>query len=564
MKSTDNTNNLITAIYCRLSQEDMLDGESNSIKNQKIILQKYADDHKFRNRKFYVDDGYSGTDFTRPAFVSMMQDVENGLVGIVLVKDQSRLGRDYLETGKLMELVFPTYDVRFIAVNDGVDSINGVSEFSGIRNYFNDFYAADTSKKIRAVQRAKGQRGERISGSIPYGYMKNPEYNGNPKEHPMLIIDPEAAPIIKRIFDMCASGLGVVKICDILTRERITNPSVYTFQRTGSRRGHPDLNNPYHWAQTSVRKMLSNQEYCGDTVNFKTYSKSNKLKKRLNNNPENILVFENTHEAIIDRKTFEVVQKRFNGRRRPDKQGTVDKYAGYLFCGDCGQRLYLHRGKTVKPEMNAFQCGGFQRRVTECTAHYIREQVVDEIVLTQLRKMTAYARENSEEFYEMATANGKAEAEKFYAIAKSRKTQLENRIKELDKIIRCLYEDRVVGRITPERYDEMSSSYEQEQMEFRQELESLAIKIQEIDMQEKCIKEFIEQAKAYVNPTELTPEMLRVFIRRIEVYEKAKKYSRTCGNPIAIYFTFQPKINTTPITLFMDVAEEECETAISA
>ncbi len=243
LKSTENTNNLITALYCRLSQEDERLGESLSIENQKIILQKYADDHGFRNCKFYVDDGYSGTDFKRPAHVQMMKDVEAGKIGIVIVKDQSRLGRDYLETGHLMDIKFPSYDVRFIAINDGYDSINRAdNDFSGMRNYFNDFYAADTSRKIRAVQRAKGQRGERISTATPYGYMLNPE---NKKE---LIPDPQTAPIVKRIFDMYASGLGVVKICDILCEEKILSPSVYIFQTTGKRIGNPDLERPYHWA----------------------------------------------------------------------------------------------------------------------------------------------------------------------------------------------------------------------------------------------------------------------------------------------------------------------------
>ena len=230
MKTTEfNNNNLITALYCRLSQEDMVQGESNSITNQRLILQRYADDHGFRNCKFYVDDGYSGVDFTRPAHVEMMKDIQDGKVGIVIVKDQSRLGRDHLETGRLMEITFPSYDVRFIAINDGVDSANGVNEMSGIRNYFNDFYAADTSKKIRAVQRAKGQRGERISTVIPYGYLKNPEYKGNQKEHPALIIDPEAAPIVKRIFELYASGVGIRKISALFEQEQILSPAVYHF-----------------------------------------------------------------------------------------------------------------------------------------------------------------------------------------------------------------------------------------------------------------------------------------------------------------------------------------------
>ena len=542
MKSTENTSkNLITALYCRLSQEDERLGESLSIENQRLMLQKYAEEHRFPNLQFYVDDGFSGADFNRPSFKRMMTDVECGKVGIVIVKDQSRLGRDYLQTGMLMEITFPQYDVRFIAVNDGVDSANGVSDFSGIKNYFNDFYARDTSRKIRAVQRAKGERGERVGSTIPYGYMKNPD---NPKQ---FIPNPETAPVVKRIFEMYASGIGIVKICDRLSREQIVSPSVYAFKTTGSKSGSPDLTRPYHWAQTTVRKMLANQEYVGDTVNFKTYSKSNKLKKRLKNDPENILIFENTHEAIIDRKTFELVQKHFAGRKRPDKQGEMDKYAGYLFCGECGSRLYLHRGKTIKPENNNFQCGGFQRRTTDCTAHYIRENVLDQIVLHNLKTVTAFAREQPEEFYAMATQNGEAEAKKFYKTAEREKIQIERRIKELDNIIRCLYEDRVTGRITPERYDVMAGGYEQEQAELRQELQSITEHIGQMDMQEKCIREFMDKAKSYIEMPKLTPELLRVFIRRIEVYEKPEKYSRTCGNPIIIHYAFQlPEQNGMP------------------
>lgn len=541
MKSTENTNNLITALYCRLSQEDELQGESNSITNQKLILQKYAEEHRFPNIQFYVDDGYSGANFNRPDFKRMMADVECGKVGIVIVKDQSRLGRDYLQTGMLMEITFPQFDVRFIAINDGVDSENGVSDFSGIKNYFNDFYARDTSRKIRAVLKSKGERGDRVSTATPYGYMRNPE---NKKE---LLPDPETAPIVKRIFEMCANGMGVTKICDTLTREKVLAPSVYMFQRTGSKIGHPDLTRPYHWAQTTVRSILENREYAGDTVNFKTYSKSNKLKKRLKNAPENILIFENTHEAIVSRKLFDLVQKHFDGRKRPDVQGEVDKYAGYLFCGDCGKRLYLHRGKTVKPENNAFQCGGFQRRTTECTAHYIRESVLDTIVLHNLQTVTAFAREQPEEFYAMATRNGEAEADKFYKAAEREKIQIEKRIKELDNIIRCLYEDRVCGRLSPERYDVMASGYEQEQAELKQELQSITKRIDEMGMREMCIREFIAKAKEYLEMPKLTPELLRVFIRRIEVYEKLEKYSRNCGNPIVIHYAFQlPEQNGMP------------------
>ena len=536
MKSTDN---LITALYTRLSQEDLLQGESNSIRNQKLILQKYADEHGFHNCKFYVDDGYSGANFDRPAFKEMMEDIQAGKVGTVIVKDQSRLGRDYLQTGMLMEITFPQYDVRFIAINDGVDSANGISDFSGIKNYFNDFYARDTSRKIRAVQKAKGERGEHLGTTIPYGYLRNPEYDSNKKGQPYMIVDPETAPIVKRIFRMYADGIGIVRICDTLSAERIICPSVYTFQRTGSRTGHPNLDRPYHWAHNSVRRILGNREYVGDTVNFKTYSKSNKLKKRLKNDPKNVRIFENTHEAIIDRKTFDLVQKHFAGRKRPDKQGGVDKFAGYVFCGECGKRLYLHRGKTIKPESNHFQCGGFQTRSTDCTAHYIRESVLESIVLDNLRKMTTFARENPERFYAMAMENGEAEAKRFYDTVTRQRAQIQSRIKDLDNIIRCLYEDRVCGRISLERYDTMASCYEQEQAELKQELESITEQINKMDLREMYAREFIEKAKTYIEMPKLTPELLRVFIRSIEVYEKEEKYSRTCGNTIVIHYTFQ-------------------------
>ncbi len=534
MKSTENNGkNLITALYCRLSQEDERFGESLSIENQRLMLQRYAEEHHFSNLKFYVDDGYSGANFQRPDFMRMMDDVENGRVGTVIVKDQSRLGRDYLQTGMLMEITFPQYDVRFIAIGDGVDSADGISDFSGIKNYFNDFYARDTSRKVRAVQKAKGERGERVSSATPYGYMRNPE---NEKE---LIPDPETAPIVKQIFEMCASGLGVQKICDKLTSEQVLSPSAYLFRKTGKRYANMDIERPYHWSKVTVRGMLENREYAGDTVNFKTYSKSNKLKKRLKNDPKNILVFENTHEAIVSRKLFDLAQKHFEGRKRPDKQGMVDKYAGYLFCGDCGKRLYLHRGTTIKPEMNAFQCSGYQKRTTDCTAHYIRENVLDRIILHSLRAMTEYAREKPEEFYAMATQNGETEAKKIQKDVQRIRAQTERRINELDHIIQCLYEDRVCRRITPERYDIMAHNYEQEQAELKQKLISIIEKLAQTDMREQCIQEFMDKAKSYIEMPMLTPELLHTFIRRIDVYEKPEKYSRTVGNPIFIHYAFQ-------------------------
>lgn len=525
------SNRKITALYCRLSQEDMREGESLSIENQRFILQKYADDHGFLNCKFYVDDGYSGANFNRPSYKEMMSEVERGNISAVIVKDQSRLGRDYLQTGMLMEVTFPQYDVRFIAINDGVDSANGTSDYAGIRNYFNDLFARDTSRKIRAVQRAKGERGERVGTNIPYGYMKNPD---EPKQ---LLPDPEAAPVVKRIFEMYASGTGIRRICSKFFGEQIVSPSVYSFRKNGRKTRGLDTNKPYYWEPGTVRFMLSNRIYCGDTVNFQTYSKSNKLKKRIKNDDENMLIFENTHEAIIDRKTFDLVQKHFEGRKRPDKHGEMDKFAGYLYCGDCGKRLYLHRNKAE--EKTCFMCSGYQNGKAYCTCHYIRKQILEQIVLEDLRSVTDFARKDPEKFYAMAAKNGEAEAEKLIKDSEREKEQIRARIAQLDSIIRCLYEDRVTGRITPERYDSLANGYEHEQSQLKSKLLELDLQINNVNLREECIRKLMLKAKEYIEMPSLTPELLRTFIRRIEVYEKTEKYSRTCGNTIVIHYTFE-------------------------
>lgn len=535
-------NDLITALYCRLSQEDAREGESLSIENQKKMLSEYAERNGFRNCQFYIYDGFSGVNKNRPEYVRMLKDVEDGLVGTVIVKDQSRLGRDHLETDKLMEIVFPAYDVRFIAVTDGVDSANGFSEMSGIKNYFNDFYARDTSKKIRAVFKAKGERGERVGTSIPYGYMKNPD---DPKQ---LIPDPVTAPVVRQIYELCADGKGTRAICSYLEEHEIESPGVYEFHIKGTKSKHPDLEHPYLWTQSTVRDMLSNRIYCGDTVNFQTYSKSNKLKKRIKNAPENILIFENTHEAIISRELFALVQKHYEGRKRPDRQGDTDKYAGYIYCADCGSKMYLHRGKGIKPENNYYQCGGYQTKGgSYCSVHHIKAMELDAVVLAELKKITLLAREHPQQFYEIAMQNGEKEAQKLRKESEQKKSKLEKRNKELDNIIRCLYEDRVTGRITPERYDSLATGYEKEQSELKTELAELSDQLENMGLQEKYVLDFIEKAKANIEMKEVTPEVLRAFISRIEVYEKPEKYSRTCGNMLLIHYTFLSINKTAPM-----------------
>ncbi|MBR1432210.1 recombinase family protein [Ruminococcus sp.] len=524
MKTESNTEQ-ITALYCRLSQEDFRAGESLSIENQRLMLKDYADKNGFRNCQYYIDDGYSGTDNTRPEYVHMLSDVENGLVGTVIVKDQSRLGRDHLETDRLMELVFPAYDVRFIAVTDNVDSANGFNEMSGIKNLFNDMYARDTSKKIRAVQRAKGERGERVGTTTPYGYMKD--------ENKHLMPNPETAPVVKRIFEMSAEGKGIRKICDILSAEKILCPSAYAAQKVGKPK-----TKPYHWAQKTVREMLANRIYCGDTVNFSTYTKSYKLKKTLKNEPENMLIFENTHEAIISRKLFDVVQKHYEGRKKSDKFGETDKYAGYLYCAECGSRLYISRSKKMDRSKFHYMCAGYQSRITDCTAHYIREEVLDSIVLRYLRQVISYARDKSDEFYAMAMANGKTEAQKQFKENEKLISEYETRITQLDNAIQLLYMDRSNGKITDERYDILSANFEKEQYELKSKLNAFDSQLDEMKVREQRVREFINNAKQYTEIRRLTPEILKSFIGRIEVYEKAVKHSRTCGNRVVVYFTF--------------------------
>ena len=524
MKTESNTEQ-ITALYCRLSQEDMRAGESLSIENQRLMLKDYADKNGFRNCQYYIDDGYSGTDNTRPEYVHMLDDVQNGLVGTVIVKDQSRLGRDHLETDRLMELIFPAYDVRFIAITDNVDSANGFNEMSGIKNLFNDMYARDTSKKIRAVQRAKGERGERVGTTTPYGYMKD--------ENKHLMPNPETAPVVKRIFEMSAEGKGIRKICDILSAEKNLCPSAYAAQKVGKPK-----TKPYHWAQKTVREMLANRIYCGDTVNFSTYTKSYKLKKTLKNEPENMLIFENTHEAIISRKLFDVVQKHYEGRKKSDKFGETDKYAGYLYCAECGSRLYISRSKKMDRSKFHYMCAGYQSRITDCTAHYIREEVLDSIVLRYLRQVISYARDKSDEFYAMAMANGEAEAHKQFKENEKLISEYETRITQLNNAIQLLYMDRSNGKITDERYDILSANFEKEQYELKSKLNALDSQLDEMKVRERRVREFLNNAKQYTEIHKLTPEILKTFIFRIEVYEKAVKRSRTCGNRVVVYFTF--------------------------
>ena len=386
----------ITALYCRLSQDDMLQGESNSIINQKAILKRFADENGFCNPVYYVDDGVSGTTWEREGFKAMMADIEDGKVGTVITKDLSRLGRDYLKTGELIEMVFPDYDVRYIAINDGVDTFKSENELMAFKNIFNDWYARDTSKKIRAVFKAKGQSGKHLSNPI-YGY-KHSETDKN-----LWLIDDEAAEVVRKIFHLCIDGYGPAQIARILTEEGIPTPTAYALSQ-GRDNGHKNANLS-RWGMETISGILEKPEYAGHTVNFRTHVKSYKNKKRVNNPKEEWLIFENTHEPIITQQEFDLVQELRKNKRRPTKHEEVNPFSGICYCADCGKKMYLCRATSLTEDQEHLKCSTYSSDKDACSAHFIRTIVLKEIILGELNKMISFVRENEDEFVQAAMDN---------------------------------------------------------------------------------------------------------------------------------------------------------------
>lgn len=422
-KYIKNGGDRITALYCRLSRDDELEGDSNSIKNQKAILSKYASEHGFANLCFYVDDGYSGTNFNRPDFQRLINDVNDGKVGTIIVKDMSRLGRDYLKVGMYTEITFPEANVRFIAINDGVDSESSVdNDFTPFRNIINEWYAKDTSKKIKAVFKAKGMSGKPLCTRPPLGYIKDPL----DKDH--WLIDEEAAVIVRRIFSLCMQGHGPLQIANILTKEGVETPYIY-LHRKGLPVSSQTIEYPEIWNCHTIGSILENQSYIGRTVNFKTYRKSYKQKKAIPNSEDKIAVFENTHEAIIDRDTFDAVQRIRAGKQRREKRtGEVNKYAGLLFCADCGAKLFIIRRDPAK-RGNAFNCSTYRKKKKGlCTSHQIEENVLDKIVLVDLQRVFSMAKDHEQEFLTLIECNADIKNKKRVAQCKQELEKAEQRI----------------------------------------------------------------------------------------------------------------------------------------
>ena len=519
-----------TALYCRLSQDDGLDGDSNSIQNQKSILQRFAEDHHFPSPCFYVDDGFSGGNFQRPAFQQMIADMENGEIGIIVTKDLSRLGRNQLHTGLYIEERFPMFGVRYIAINDNVDTENAESnDLMPFKNLFNEWFIRDTSRKIRAVLKAKAERGERLGTRAPYGYIKDQ----NTKK---LAVDEEAAAIVRRIFAMCASGNGPSQIARILKKEQVLTPTMYAYTRYGMNHTCLDTAHPYNWSDSAIANLLENEIYLGNTVNMKYSTKSYKDKRRVEHSREECLVFKDTHPALITQEVWDIVQRVRKNRRRPTKMEEQNKYSGLVFCADCGSNMVLHRARTMSASYNHFTCRTYKKDGESCTGHYIRECVLDEVVLEDLRRVTAMARERPEEFAAYIGSRQSAEIQREIRRQEKELAAMRKRKAELDAIFKKLYEDSVLSRITTEQFQMLSSSYTEEQNQIAAGIPQKEADIQRLRETVSGTEDFLNKAKRYTDITELTPELLRLFIEKIVVHEKEVKWSKHAPQTVEIYY----------------------------
>ena len=531
----------ITALYCRLSRDDELQGDSNSIINPKAILQKYADDNGFGNTMVFVDDGYSGTNFDRPDWERLIALAEDGKIGTVIVKDMSRLGRDYLKVGYYTEVFFPGLDIRFIAINNGVDSANQQdSDFTPFLNIINEWYAKDTSKKIRAVFKAKGQSGKPLCTNPPYGYVKDPE------DKSRWIIDPEAAEVVREIFSLCVKGYGPTQIAKELTRRQIENPVAHA-RRQGLTLPAKTLDDdPCVWHDSTVARLLTRVEYLGHTANFKTYRKSYKNKKQMHNDRSEWQIFENTHEAIIDQETFDIVQKIRDGRRRLTPMGEMPILSGMLFCADCGAKLYQVRGRRWEHSKEYFVCATYRKPKGKCSSHQIRNVVIEQLLLDDIRRVTAYAREHEDEFVRLVTQKSKQETERNLRESKKELEAAKARVTKLDGIIQRLYEDNIEGKVSDERFAKLTATYEAEQRQLEYRISELQSFMANAKNESLGVDTFLSMVRRYTDIKELDAEIIRVFVEKILVY-KAEKVDGHRVQRIKIIYNGIGEIPTAPI-----------------
>ena len=507
----------ITILYCRLSNEDSQDGESNSIQNQRELLTKYARDHGYTNLKILVDDGYTGTNFNRPGVQEGFELVKQGLVGCWLCKDLSRFGRDYLTVGQYTDIIFPSYDVRFIAVNDGVDSQRGDGDgFAAIRNLFNEWYARDISKKRRISNKIKGNAGEPM-GQPPYGYIKDPN---DPKHW---IVDDEAAQVVRRVYSMTLEGFGTEQIAAQLEKDDVLTPRAYWLTKGIKRPGKGKQQPPTKWNSSTITKILSLQEYCGDILNFKTYSKSYKNKKRIDNDRENWVVFQNVHVAIIERAVYEQVQqKRGKIRKRRTNNGEHNMFSGLLVCADCGSNLHFHFNQG-NPEIKYFNCSNYKGNRGTCTStHYVRVDFLEEVVLGEIRRLTKFASLYEDEFVKAVIGHSQQAEQTDRKLKEKELKTLLARDEELDGLFERIYEDNVSGKLSDDRFAKMSRRYEDEQKELSEKIKKLRSEIEKQSSRSMTTDMFIGLVRKYTRARKLTPRMLNELVEKIEVFNAEK------------------------------------------
>ena len=506
------------ALYCRLSRDDNMDNESNSIQNQKKILQKAAKDKGYSDTIFFVDDGITGTTMKRPGFQKMITAIEAGYISAVFVKDLSRLGRNYIEVGKLTEEFFPLHDVRLVAVSDGVDSDEGEDDFTPFKNIMNEYYAKDISKKRRIVNKMKGNAGIPLSPP-PYGYIQNPD---DPR---FWVVDPEAADVVRRIYRMALEGYGLAETAAALGADGIVNPTYYWRSKGTSRGGSKSTLEPTKWGHTTIKKILTTQEYCGDVINFKSYSKSYKMKKRIENPEENRAIFLNVHEAIIDRPTWEKVQalKAGTRRKRPTVTQEPSVFSGVMKCPECGGNLNFHFNQN-NHDIKFFSCQNHNSGLRKCSStHYIRLDFLEQVVLYEVHRLACFANEYEKDFIKAMVGRSAKVAENERVRKKRELDALLARDRELDALFERLYEDNVSGKIDDARFAKMSKRYEQEQGENAGRIKTLRLEVKKLDEKRMDVEDFLETVRRYTDATTITKRMVAELIDHIEVYPAVKE-----------------------------------------
>lgn len=530
--------NRITALYERLSRDDEMQGESNSITNQKKYLEDYAVQHGFGNIQHFSDDGYSGTNFNRPAFNSLLTEIEAGRVGTVIVKDMSRFGRNYLQVGFYTEMMFPKKNVRFIAVNNGVDSANPADDdFTPFLNIMNEWYAKDTSKKIKAVFKAKMRDGKRVSGAVPYGYYRKPE------DKQTLYVDEASASVVRRIFQLACDGMGATAIADTLSEDKILIPSAY------ARQNHPEdcqctnYHDPYTWNATTVGYILNRREYLGHTVLGKTTRDNFKTKRKRIANEDELLVFYNTHEAIIDQETYDKAQrmrKRVSPRRNSEKP--AHRLSGLLYCADCGSRLAYINSKPkdgkIYDSNQAFRCSRYHNKYHSCTGHYIKASTIEMLIYQATKRVSQYVLKDEKEFVEQLKAQYELQCEKDNTDDKKELLEAKRRMMDLDDLIKGLYENFTLGRLPERQFNRLMTEYDTEQSSLEQRISELETATERISTKAVQIDKFVRLVKKYRDFEELTTPMLNDFIEKVVIHEAEGGRTKDRTQQVDIYFNF--------------------------